>query len=63
MIPLAEERCDACNAARAYVRTIIVPDGPLSLTFCAHCYARHELELMAGKYPIIDHRYELARAT
>jgi len=59
VIALASETCDACGAARAYVRTIIIRDLGLSLTWCAHCFHRHEFALVAGEYPIVDHRYEL----
>jgi hypothetical protein len=59
LIPLASETCDACSAARAYVRTIIIPDRALSLTWCKHWFERFELALIAGKYPVLDHRYEL----
>lgn len=49
--------CDECGA-HAYVRTVITPTG-LDLFWCAHHYRQRMFELMARKYPVTDHRYEL----
>lgn len=61
MDAVTSELCDVCRA-RAYVRTIIIPASGSALTFCKHHFEAHELALMAGKYPVMDHRYELEAA-
>lgn len=61
MDAVTSELCDVCRS-RAYVRTIIIPDHGLALTWRKHHFEQHELQLMAGKYPVMDHRYELEAA-
>ena len=61
MDAVTSELCDVCQA-RAYVRTIIIPDRGLALTWCAHHFTERELLFVAGKYPVMDHRYELEAA-
>lgn len=48
----ALDRCDSCRSA-AYVMAFI---KGLPLTFCGHCYAEHELELLAVAGIVRDER-------
>lgn len=54
----ANDRCDACNSAQAYVRVVLAAGAPLQ--FCAHHTSINEEKLRAVAVEFIDERWKLA---